>query len=531
MSRKSNTPILPSYGFIRMDIVFSSLQFSEGITWFQLRKKYYTYKDNRIHDFKSIILRYKKKASHEEKLRLNNYQVRVNIDLRNQTFKFIRFNLYEFVMGLSGEYIPTRRIRRENVSEIIENKVESVKNVIKSASMGIDNIEFHDGSYYVWLIIHGKRLNSIEPLKVLDSSSYSCLRFVHKYFADRFPKDVQIEYDEKRVLRITKPYTLSHYVRVLCNNMYAKGEWWEEVFNARKPSLKERRSISTVEAKKKAIKEKNDYLYNLSCLQSNEILNCVQEFYHGKEEDAFIFTIDMPNGRRAVVFENVSPQASRTTWVFITSHDNYETCINRVSDYFSNYLTSNKRFSLRDKSDKEINPPEAFLAENYHYIYHNDLGQWLKKMDKVLERESHQDNIEFTPGLHIPQSQNERTGHKEIIATKNIHNELMQQLYDKLCKKHGEENVGSEVRVGARRIDIVVKCKECFDIYEIKSAQNPFDCVTEALGQICQYAYLYCRDKIGKMVIVGSSTTTSEVENYLSWFRNKHSLEVYYLKV
>ena len=104
MSRKSKTPSLPSYGFIKMDIVFSSLQYSEGITWFQLRKKFYTYKDNRIHDFKSIILRYKKKASHDEKIRLNNYKVRVNIDLRNLTFNFIRFVIHIDIMKCYIKY-------------------------------------------------------------------------------------------------------------------------------------------------------------------------------------------------------------------------------------------------------------------------------------------------------------------------------------------------------------------------------------------------------------------------------------------
>ena len=68
-------------------------------------------------------------------------------------------------------------------------------------------------------------------------------------------------------------------------------------------------------------------------------------------------------------------------------------------------------------------------------------------------------------------------------------------------------------------------------IYEIKSDPDPFVCVTKALGQICQYAYLYCRDSIEKMVIVGSSEAPLEVDKYLSWFRDKYSLQVYYLSV
>ena len=85
--------------------------------------------------------------------------------------------------------------------------------------------------------------------------------------------------------------------------------------------------------------------------------------------------------------------------------------------------------------------------------------------------------------------------------------------------------------MGAKRIDDVVKGSDFYDLYEVKTALNPFDCVTEALGQLCQYAYLFCRDKIGKMVIAGASEPTREVEQYLATLRKNHSLQVYYIKV
>ena len=107
----------------------------------------------------------------------------------------------------------------------------------------------------------------------------------------------------------------------------------------------------------------------------------------------------------------------------------------------------------------------------------------------------------------------------------------MRKLYDRLCGESGKDNVGTEIRVGGKRIDTVVKGDNCYDIYEIKTAANPFDCVTEALGQLMQYAYLYCPNKIEKMVIVGAYETTKEVEQYLSTLRKNHSLQLYYMKV
>ena len=135
------------------------------------------------------------------------------------------------------------------------------------------------------------------------------------------------------------------------------------------------------------------------------------------------------------------------------------------------------------------------------------------------------------PGLHIPQSSETRTGHGETISTRHLHDQLMSKLYDKLCSESGKDNVATEIRVGTKRIDTVVKGDDFYDIYEIKTADNPFECVTEALGQLCQYTYLFCRDKIGKMVIVGPSEMTKEVKEYLSWFRKNYSLQLYYMKV
>ena len=125
----------------------------------------------------------------------------------------------------------------------------------------------------------------------------------------------------------------------------------------------------------------------------------------------------------------------------------------------------------------------------------------------------------------------ERTISSEIISTKNIHNKLIRQLYYKLSNEYGAANVGTEIRVGSKRIDTVVKLANRYDIYEIKTTNDPFSCVTLALGQLCQYAYLFCRDKIGKMIIVGPSESTKEVDDYLTWFRNTYVLPIFYMHI
>ena len=497
------------------------------------KKNRYVYKDSQIRDYENVLGQVYNRVSKARRNAIKASLVKVEIDPETGTFVFTDFDVCKYVNNLRESFLPERKnteIRKETLPQV---KVVPQKPSKSSQSMplGAGNIHFYNGYFLIFRVIKGEIDNSVTPCKINDPDSHEILNLVHKYFEKRFEQmHIMVKYNDTMILEPSKfdRLELNKYVRSLKRNIDVKGEWWEEVQNARKRTLAQCHFELDSDVKKRAIKKKNDYLYNLSTLQNDKKLIRVYEINHGKEEDAFIFTISMPNNRCAVVFENASNDASTTTWLFVAKNENHEDCVNLVFDYFTDYTISSKRSSLRDAN---TNPPHMFKAESYTFIDHNDLGQWLRKMDKVLERTSSQESIEFTPGLHIPQTQRERVGHKDTITTKSIHNELMQRLYDKLCQEHGEKNVGTEIAVGSRRIDAVVKGSDSFDIYEIKSDPNPFNCVTEALGQICQYAYLYCRDKIGKMVIVGSSATTSEVENYLSWFRNNHSLQVFYMKV
>lgn len=518
--------------FIHHRIQFSGLRFGIGFVTITYKKTRYFYRNYNIRNYDKILKQIYGRVSKARKNAIRASLINVEIDTEAGTFTFIDFDLCKYVKNLKESFLPDKKDseeRKEMSSLTLVSQKRS--NALNTMSLGAGNIHFYNGYFLIFRATKGEIDNSVTPYRINDPESHEILNLVHKYFEQRFEQmRIMVKYNDTMILEPSKfdRLELNKYVRSLKRNMDVKGEWWEEVQNARKRTLAQCHFELDSDVKKKAIKKKNDYLYNLSTLQNDHKLIRVYEINHGKEEDAFIFTISMPNDRCAVVFENASNDASTTTWLFVAKNVDHEDCVNLVFDYFTDYTISSKRSSLRDAN---TNSPYKFKAESYTFIDHNDLGQWLRKMDKVLERTSRQESIEFTPGLHIPQTQRERAGHKDTITTKSIHNELMQRLYDKLCQEHGEKNVGTEIVVGSRRIDAVVKGSDCFDIYEIKSDPNPFNCVTEALGQICQYAYLYCRDKIGKMVIVGSSAATSEVENYLSWFRNNHSLQVYYIKV
>ena len=514
-------------------IQFSSLRFNHKKVSIIYKKRRYIYRDYNIKDYDIILEQIYSRVSIARKNAIKTSLVKVVIDTETETFTFKDIDINKYVNNLKDNFLPQNKIVETCNETTSKVKVVPQKSSSTTKTMKLDkgNIYFYNGYFLIFRTVNGVIDNSVNPYRVNDPDSHEILNLVHNYFEQRFEQmRIVVKHDDTKIYKPSKPdlFQLNNYVRALSRNLEVKGEWWEDVQNARKKSFGQCFGEPIDSVKSRCVKSKNEYLYNLSSLQNERKLIRVYEIDHGKEEDAFIFTISMSNDRCAIVFENASNDASTTTWLFVARNENYEDCVNLVFNYFTDYTILAKRSSLRETN---TNPPFKFKAESYTFIDHNDLGQWLKKLDKVLERTSQTANIAFVPGLNIPQSSGTRTSHSDVIPTKNLHNQLMSKLYERLCEEHGKERVGTEIRVGAKRIDTVVKGNDFYDIYEVKTATNPFDCVTEALGQLCQYAYLFCRDKIGKMVIVGVSEANREVEQYLSWFRKKHMMEVYYMQV
>ena len=510
-------------------IQFNAIRFSRSLASIIYKKQRYIYRDYNIKEYDRILGQVYSRVSKARMNAIKTSLVWVIIDTETETFTFKDIDINKYINNLKDSFLPESK----KVENRIEKKVVPQKpsSATKTMTLGAGNIRFYNDYFLIFQTRNGQIDNSVAPYRVNDPDSHEILNLVHNYFEQRFEQmRIVVKHDGTKILEPSRLdiFQLKNYVRALRRNLEVKGEWWEEVQNARKRSFAQCFGESRDSVKSKYVKSKNEYLYNLSSLQNENKLIRVYEINHGKEEDAFIFTIDMSGNRNAIIFENASNDASTTTWVFVARNENYEACVNLIFDYFTDYTISSKRSSLRARN---VNPPEKFKADSYTFIDHDDLEHWLKKLNRILENKPQPSEIMFVPGLNIPQSSESRTPSGNAISTSNLHNQLMLKLYDRLCSESGKENVGTEIRVGTKRIDAVVKGNGFYDIYEVKTASNSFDCVTEALGQICQYAYLYCRDNIGKMVIVGAPTASSEVEQYLSWFRKKHSMEVYYMQV
>ena len=446
------------------------------------------------------------------------------------------YNEKEFLLSQFGEKnVPIVIDSAKNTfkfvfSKLPKKKVQNIPNAQipqkeQRITLEIENIEFLDNHYLIWIVREGKKDISIAPLKVADNNSHPCLKLIHKYFSERFPKNIDVIYNSERVIGLSQPYILSSYIKILNRNIDEHGEWWEEVQNARKNPLTVCRNIPAAQVYKD-MSLRNSYIDYLAGMPNQKTVIKIYEVRQNQQEDVFIFTVSIGNGLYAVIYENVSFTAT-ATWVFIVKEENYEECINRIFDYFTNYELHYKRQSLV----KSLNPPQKFKAETYQKIMHDEPKGWIKRLNDILNREIPSNEIQFNQGLHIAAEANTRSVSSEMGKVQHLHNELMRKLYYQLCQKYGEENVGTENRIGTKKIDVVVKIDGGYNIYEIKTDAEPRGCVREAMGQILDYAFYECENVIYKMVIVGATPETKEVNTYLAKFREKNALEIYYMYV
>jgi hypothetical protein len=111
----------------------------------------------------------------------------------------------------------------------------------------------------------------------------------------------------------------------------------------------------------------------------------------------------------------------------------------------------------------------------------------------------------------------------------NHHNHIQTQLFAKLCKKYGSENVGTENNTGAgSRVDLVVRRGKKYDLYELKIGPSLQACVREAVGQLLEYRHSIGHSKVARLVIVSPHTPDQEVDSYLEFMRNEHAIPIHY---
>jgi hypothetical protein len=111
-------------------------------------------------------------------------------------------------------------------------------------------------------------------------------------------------------------------------------------------------------------------------------------------------------------------------------------------------------------------------------------------------------------------------------------NLLQNALYHRLVSKYGKRNVRTEQPSGVgTQIDIVVRRKDKYWFYEIKTALTPRACLREAIGQLLEYAFWPGVQEPSRFIVLGENPIDRDGREYLRRLRNRFSLPIAYEQI
>lgn len=503
---------------------FMSFSFYDGKVIYKSKNNTFTCQDEKSLKEYNTLIKIAKRNPHCKKSLQKPFKITLNFNSNTFTWNN-NFNIFSYLNFCWEKYA-----RKDNETNPLTNgsKYNSISEQEQRIYCRIENIEFFSRYYKIWITKNGQKVNTIKPLIITDPNSQECLQIVSKYLETRMPNDITIVFTSKEVKRLENGFKLQKYVETLKKNKEIPFDWWNRLDNREFKTLENYRKIPHSSVNKE-VSYKNVYIDYLTSFQGENPLLIAYEIFNGQEEKCFVFNISLDERKSAIIYENIN--INRATNVFIINKPDYEESMNLIFNYFTDEDLSRKRLSIRTNQ----NPPEKFKAIEIRTINHNNLNLWITKLNELIAPNPKQDSdnkspehIQFVPGLNLRSGNTERVNAKVKIVVKNLHDEIKEKLYFQLSKKYGADNVGTEVSVGQKKIDLVVKNQDSYDLYEVKTNQEVRICIREAMGQIIDYAFFECEDKVNKMTIVGPSQISQEASEYLQNIRIKHNLPIFY---
>jgi len=142
------------------------------------------------------------------------------------------------------------------------------------------------------------------------------------------------------------------------------------------------------------------------------------------------------------------------------------------------------------------------------------------------------ENIEFifNPGNNLGKTKYSRATRATNKLVDKKHVRIQNCIYEELSLKYGKDNVGTEVNSGyGTPIDIVLKQKEGFVFYEIKTDKTIKKSIRAALSQLLEYNYWGRKEGQAKqLVIVSTAKTASNAKSYFQFLREKCNIPIFY---
>ncbi len=195
---------------------------------------------------------------------------------------------------------------------------------------------------------------------------------------------------------------------------------------------------------------------------------------------------------------------------------------------FKNFVTPDIFSVVRYK------PSSLYLLDEPTEFSANDpavTSNYYNLKNKIMEP-----NLEITKGFEFKAGHNAGNdsskrsygAHKGKVSL--IHNQLQTALYEKLVNRFGVKCVGTEVQCGSgNRIDVVLKEKSKYSLYEVKVMNNAKSCIREAFGQLMEYAFYYDEINIHKLVVVSPHVINKRDKQYLQRINERFGFNLEYM--
>lgn len=140
-----------------------------------------------------------------------------------------------------------------------------------------------------------------------------------------------------------------------------------------------------------------------------------------------------------------------------------------------------------------------------------------------------QEGFRFRPGIGDKMETTVQLSRATVRAVMLAHNNIQKSLYTLLCEKFGADNIGTENDTGrGSRVDLVMRNKNEYVYYEIKTNPNIKDCLREAISQLVEYSYWPGGHEAKALVVVSDNPLTPDARRYVSMLRNRFQLPIYY---
>lgn len=135
---------------------------------------------------------------------------------------------------------------------------------------------------------------------------------------------------------------------------------------------------------------------------------------------------------------------------------------------------------------------------------------------RELALETRQRTFVFTPKAPSQSPDDQMRDAIDATVVTRLHAAMQQCLYKDLVARYGKDRVAAEqVTASGCPADIVVERDYGIEVYEIKTAPEPRDCVRQALGQLLEYGYWPGSPPCLALHVVGPSQLDDDTRGYL----------------